>query len=224
MAEVFADLETRADALERLVGRLAGDGWTVARHFRQLIRFSRLVVRSVEQPSLFPGTPDEDFSGATSTLPSRWRSEHRKATEALSACAPDVSLPWLGGALRPSVLAAAALTELFARTQDVTDGLGVRPQHDDSVGHVAYYGVRTRDRAYTRRGVAPPASPFRFEFVAPSGTEWRFGPADADQRVSGPAVDFCLLVTRRRTPAELSIVAQGKQARQWLDIADATEW
>jgi hypothetical protein len=44
---------------------------------------------------------------------------------------------------------------------------------------------------------------------------------DADQRVRGPAVDFCLLVTRRRHRDDLALVAEGADASEWLDIAQA---
>jgi hypothetical protein len=39
--------------------------------------------------------------------------------------------------------------------------------------------------------------------------------------VSGPAEDFCLLVTRRRHRKDLSVVASGAEAERWLDIAQA---
>ena len=69
--------------------------------------------------------------------------------------------------------------------------------------------------------MTPPASEFRFEITAPSGVLWAFGPADATDRVSGPAEDFCLLVTRRRHHRDLAVAATGEYATRWLDIAQA---
>jgi len=66
-----------------------------------------------------------------------------------------------------------------------------------------------------------PDAQLRFELTAPSGTVWEFGPADSPQRVSGPAADFCLLVTRRRHPDDLSLTATGDVAEHWLTIAQA---
>lgn len=48
-----------------------------------------------------------------------------------------------------------------------------------------------------------------------------FGPEDAGQRVTGPLLDFCLLVTRRAHRDDLAVRAVGADADQWLDIAQA---
>jgi uncharacterized protein (TIGR03084 family) len=81
--------------------------------------------------------------------------------------------------------------------------------------------VRTWDFGYQARGLTVPDKEFRFELTAVSGELWVFGPADAAQRITGPAVDFCLLVTRRRHRADLSLAAVGAEADRWLDIAQA---
>jgi acyl-CoA reductase-like NAD-dependent aldehyde dehydrogenase len=51
------------------------------------------------------------------------------------------------------------------------------------------------------------------------GELWAWGPPEASQRVAGPALDFCLLVTRRRALPDLRLGAAGAEAQQWLDIA-----
>jgi uncharacterized protein (TIGR03084 family) len=66
-----------------------------------------------------------------------------------------------------------------------------------------------------------PTEPFRIELAGPSGELWAWGPTDATQQVIGPALDFCLLVTRRRHRADLRLVAVGPDADAWLDIAQA---
>jgi uncharacterized protein (TIGR03084 family) len=86
---------------------------------------------------------------------------------------------------------------------------------------VAHIGVRTRDFAFAVHGLPAPADPFLVELRAPDGTTWSWGPADAPQRVSGSAEDFCMLVTQRRPRAELDVTAEGADARQWLTIAQA---
>jgi uncharacterized protein (TIGR03084 family) len=57
--------------------------------------------------------------------------------------------------------------------------------------------------------------------TGPTGGRWDFGPTDATDRISGPAVDFCLLVTRRRHHADLALVSYGDDARRWLGIGQA---
>ena len=111
--------------------------------------------------------------------------------------------------------------EVFAHGQDVFDALGVHREFTDRIGHVAFFGARTRDFGYLGHGLTPPAEEFRFELAAPSGAVWAFGPADATQQVAGPASDFCLLVSRRRHRDDLALRATGVEADRWLDIAQA---
>jgi uncharacterized protein (TIGR03084 family) len=87
--------------------------------------------------------------------------------------------------------------------------------------HVAHLGVRTRDFAFTLHRLTPPAQPFRVELTGPAGERWTWGPDVATGRVTGPAEDFCLLVTQRRDPRDLAVVAEGEAARTWLSIAQA---
>jgi len=91
----------------------------------------------------------------------------------------------------------------------------------DRIRHLVGFAVRVRDFGYEARNLTPPSEEFRFELTAPSGALWTFGPADAEQRISGSAEDFCLLVTRRRHRYDLDVRAKGTLADQWLDIAQA---
>ena len=65
-----------------------------------------------------------------------------------------------------------------------------------------------------------PDEPFRVELTAPEGTVWTWGPDGRAPDVSGPALDFCLLVTQRRNRADLRLSAS-ERAREWLTIAQA---
>ncbi|WP_338013491.1 hypothetical protein [Saccharothrix sp. ALI-22-I] len=77
------------------------------------------------------------------------------------------------------------------------------------------------DFGYHARGLTPPATGFRFEITGPSGAVWTFDPLGSEQRVTGPAEGFCLLVTRRRHHADLKVTAVGSEAEHWLEIAQA---
>ena len=66
-----------------------------------------------------------------------------------------------------------------------------------------------------------PTEPIRVELTWESGELWTWGPADAANRVTGPALDFCLLVTQRRNRADTAVEATGEVADSWLDIAQA---
>ena len=50
---------------------------------------------------------------------------------------------------------------------------------------------------------------------------WTFGPAEADNTLTGPALDFCLLVAQRRHPDDLALTATGPVATEWLTVAQA---
>jgi uncharacterized protein (TIGR03084 family) len=111
--------------------------------------------------------------------------------------------------------------EYWAHGQDVADALGVRRPPTARLRHVCHLGVRTRDFAHVNRGLEPPGVPIAVELTAPDGGTWSFGDAGADERVTGPAEDFCLLVTQRRHRDDLALVASGPHASTWLDVAQA---
>lgn len=218
MADVFTDLQSETEALVELAERHGyGPGPDIAGHFARLTSAARLVRLSVENPAAFGVTAQISYDSLDEAIVI-WLIEQRKANALLAAADPEPELPWSDGPVRPSVLAAAVLTELFAAGQDIADVLGVPTERGDEIGHVAYYGVRTRDRAYGRHGVTAPAGRFRVELRAPSGTLWTFGPEDAADRVTGPAEDFCLLVTGRRPAECLALEITGEHATEWVDL------
>jgi hypothetical protein len=42
-----------------------------------------------------------------------------------------------------------------------------------------------------------------------------------ENRVTGPALDLCLLVTQRRHRSDLALETTGPVAEEWLDVAQA---
>ena len=118
-------------------------------------------------------------------------------------------------------MATARIMETWAHGEDVADALGVVRPATDRLRHVAHLGVRTLGHGFAAHGRATPTSPVRVELLGPGGDTWSWGPADAADRLSGPARDFCLLVTQRRHRADLALVATGPVADEWLDVAQA---
>ena len=242
---VYDDLTADADDLEALVADLSpaqwaadtpAPGWTVKHQIAHLAFVFRLAELSATDPDAFAvhaADAKRDFQGAvdaalaeylklpTDALLARWREVRDTAAKALAAVPPSATVPWLAAPLPPAVLAAAGMLELFAHGQDVADALGRTRVRTDRIGHLAWFGVRTRDFGYHAHGLTPPAEEFRVELTGPSGVAWNFGPQDAAQRVTGPAVDFALLVSRRRHRDDLALTAQGEEADRWLDIAQA---
>ena len=242
---VYEDLTADADDVDALVSDLSpaqwaaqtpAPGWTVKHQIAHLSFVFQLAELSATDPEAFAAHAADakrDFQGAvdaalaeylklpTEALLERWRQLRDTAPKALAAVPPQSTVPWLATPLPPSVLAAAGMLELFAHGQDIADALGRTRVRTDRVGHIAWFGVRTRDFGYHAHGLTPPAEEFRVELTGPSGVVWNFGPEDATQRVSGPAVHFALLVSRRRHRDDLALTAQGEEADRWLDIAQA---
>jgi enediyne biosynthesis protein E11 len=242
---VVSDLIAEGEDIDGLVSDLdpplwttptPAPGWTVAHQIAHLAATFRMAALATADPERFKAltaalSPDfntnvdramADFlAEPPEVLLTRWRAERSRAERALGAVPPDHIVPWLVRPLPASVLAAAGMMELFGHGQDIADALGVRRGYTDRIGHIAAFAVRTWDFGYLARDTRPPDVRFRFELVAPSGKLWAFGPSDAAQRITGPAADFCLLVTRRRHREDLALVATGPDADQWLDLAQA---
>ncbi|OLF12972.1 TIGR03084 family protein [Actinophytocola xinjiangensis] len=243
--DVFSDLTAEAGVVDQLVSELdeAGwalptpaPGWTVAHQIAHLAFIFRLAGTAASDAELFTAmtaSAADDFEGAVNAalnlylpdqpevLLTRWRDERDTAIKALAAVPGDQVVPWLVRPLPPYVLACAGLMEVFGHGQDIADTLGVTREPTDRLWHLVLFATLVWDFGYQSRGLTPPDTQFRFEITAPSGELWAFGPEDADQRISGPALDFCLLVTRRRHRDDLALVATGEHADHWLDIAQA---
>ena len=241
---VLADLRAESAELEHIVAGLdpagwARDtpaaGWTVAHQIAHLAWTEEKLVMAVTDPPAFaaelrmlatePGSYVDDGAAAGAKEPperilERWRGT-RAAVQQVLAEAPEQKVVWYGPAMLPTSLATARIMETWAHGQDVADALGITRPPTARLRHVAHLGYRARDFAYSVRGLTPPAEAFRVELTGPDGDTWAFGPADAAQRVTGPALDFCQLTTQRRHRADLALVATGPDAEQWLEIAQS---
>jgi uncharacterized protein (TIGR03084 family) len=111
--------------------------------------------------------------------------------------------------------------ETWAHGLDVADALGVALRPTGRVRHVAHLGIRTRDYAFAVHGQAPPREEFRVELTGPSGELWTWGPEDANDRLTGDAVEFALVVTQRINRQDTRLLATGQDMVRWLDIAQA---
>ncbi|WP_411102242.1 TIGR03084 family metal-binding protein [Streptomyces sp. cmx-4-9] len=243
---MFADLGAEGAELDQLVGGLtAADwaratpapGWTIAHQIAHLHwtdraallsltdadAFGALVEEALKAPDSFVDEGAEEGAAlAPAELLARWRAGRAALGAALAQASPDVRFPWYGPPMKVASTAGARLMETWAHGQDVADALGVRRVPTARLRHVARIGVRARDYAHAVRGLPSPVGEFRVELTAPDGAGvWAYGPPGAEQRVSGPALDFCLLVTRRAHRADLALTATGPDADRWLDTAQA---
>src|SRR5262249_52471993 len=92
----------------------------------------------------------------------------------------------------------------------------------DRLKHVAHIGVRARPFAYATNGRAMPDGDVFVSLESPRADErWTWGDENGHDRVTGPALDFCLVGTQRRHPADTSLVIEGPRAEEWMTIAQA---
>ena len=131
---------------------------------------------------------------------------------------PSTRVPWYGPPMSLASSLTARIMETWAHGQDVFDALGAEHPVTAAVRHVAYLGVRTFGllvRGPTASSRPPSRS--RVVLTAPDGAEWSFGDPTAPDRVTGPALDFALVVTQRRHLADTAL--GGHRARG--DAVDA---
>ena len=117
--------------------------------------------------------------------------------------------------------ATARLMETWAHGQDVVDAVGASRPATDRLRHVAHIGVRARPFSYVTNGTRDAER--RGACRAPSLRAARCGTwnESATDRVTGDALDFCLVVTQRRHVADTGLVVEGPLAADWIAIAQA---
>ncbi|MFI9162357.1 TIGR03084 family metal-binding protein [Kitasatospora aureofaciens] len=244
---LLADLRAESAVLDALVAGLPADGWagptpaegwTVAHQIAHLAWTDDWTALAARDPEGFTASLGGSFTALLATgadpveegaregaaaapaaLLARWRTGRAEVQDALAAAPADARLPWFGPPMKPASMATARLMETWAHGQDVADALGVTREPTARLRHIAHLGLRTLGFAFAAHGLPAPEHPVRLELTAPDGSTWALGPADAADVVTGPALDFCLLVTQRRHRDDLALTATGPVATAWLPIA-----
>ncbi len=149
-----------------------------------------------------------------------WRDGRDRTVSALHEHDPRDRLPWFAGPMSAMSFATARIMETWAHGQDIADALGAERRATARLRHIADLGVRARRYAYTARGREAPDAEIRVELGGPDGEQWAWGRSQTDF-VCGTALDFCLVATQRRNPADTALDVTGPLAREWIDIAQA---
>ncbi|MFG2611480.1 TIGR03084 family metal-binding protein [Streptomyces anulatus] len=243
---VIDDLREESDELDALVGALDETGWrgptpaerwTVAHQIAHLgwtdgvallaatepDRFGDEVAKALAAPETFVDEAADALvaAHAPDALLARWREGRQRLHKVLRDAPAGTRIPWYGPPMSIASMATARLMETWAHGQDIADALGVTRTPTARLRHVARIGVRARNYAYAVRGITAPEEEFRVELRTPDGEMIAYGPEDAAQRITGPLLDFCLLVTQRAHRSDLAVTAEGREADQWLGIAQA---
>ncbi|SDP28833.1 TIGR03084 family metal-binding protein [Actinacidiphila guanduensis] len=240
---VLADLRVEGEELDALVAAAPPErwraatpaaGWTVAHQIAHLAWTDGMAEQAVADPSSFATVAaldpremsrhvDEAAARGADQEPgallARWRESRARMLTALEASPPGARHPWYGPPMSTASMASARLMETWAHGEDIAAALGADRVPTARLRHVARLAHATRDYAFAVRGRPVPPEPFRLELTAPDGSLWTYGPAGAPQRVTGPALDFCLLSVRRRHRDDLALQAVGEDADAWLSIA-----
>ncbi len=150
-----------------------------------------------------------------------YRDANDHLVAALRGLKGDERLRWAGRPMSARSFTTARLMEHWSHGLDIHDAAGVESINTDRLESIARLGWMTRDFAFNNHGITPPETPLRVELTAPSGAIWTYGPEDAPDRVTGPAGDFCRVVTQRIHPDDTQLVATGPHAAEFLSIAQA---
>lgn len=164
-------------------------------------------------------THDRLGSPGPAELLDRWDADFRKMCDLFRAADPELRLKWGGPDMSARTLAAARQMETWAHGQDVYDLLGVERQNTDRIENIAALGVKTFRWTFANRGLEIPNEAPYVRLSAPSGVIWEWHEPNDRNRVEGPAVDFCHVVTQTRNVADTNLQVVGETAGRWMEIA-----
>ncbi len=246
--DIAADLVAEQGALDAVVAPLdavgwatstPSPGWTVADQIAHLTYFDTTAALSLRDTDAFiahraelialfadPAAVDGATLGRFRPMPPadlliEWRSRRDDLADAARSVASDARIEWYGPSMSLRSFLTARLMEVWAHGQDIVDAVGAERAATDRLRHVAQLGVITRGWSYRNRGREAPADAVRVALTAPSGAEWTWGDETAAATISGPALDFCLVVTQRRHVDDTALATTGHAAREWMEIAQA---
>ena len=251
VAELCSDLAAEQADLDRLLAHASPEdwarptpatGWDVLDSLSHLCFFEEAAVTSLSDPAAFTfqrdevlarflsaaqtGTPAPDVAlgrslGDPFALLERWRAARVAYLSAAAQVDPAARVAWYGPAMSLASFTTARLMEAWAHGVDIKDALGQPIEAGPRLRHVCHIGFAARSYAFASHGVADPGNPVRLHVDAPGGGVWSWGPPEAADVISGPALDVALVFTQRRHHARTAVVAEGATAQLWLSVAQA---
>lgn len=218
--------------------------WTIADQLAHLTYFDGNAALAVTDPDAFKGTihalldaagggdeaVDEFVLGSWRRLPAAelkaaWRANRAKLEAAARTLGESARVEWYGPSMGSKSFLTARLMEVWAHGQDIVDtlrsnGIAAERPATDRLKHIAQLGYITRKWSYVNRRMEAPEGDVAVVLTAPSGETWSWG-EDDENRVTGSAEDFCLVVTQRRHVDDTALSVTGERARDWLVRAQA---
>ncbi len=241
LADEYAALDTIVKDLDEGAWQTMTpfDRWTVKDEISHLAYFDQAAFLSATDPEAFKKNVEKMLEGfedydqmyrkinakgdgmTTAELLSWWRKERERLLGAYEALSPKDKLPWYGPPMSAKSSATARIMETWAHAQDVVDALQIKREGTNRLKHIAHIGVSTFGWSFQNRQMEVPDKKVRVELTSPAGELWVWGTEDETDIVRGPAEDFCLVVTKRRHPADMRLEISGEAASRWIAIAQA---
>lgn len=241
------DLAAEHEDLDSIVSSIGGEqwdidtpapGWTVRDQISHLAFFDEQALLATTDPEAFlaalAAVTDADafmndpLRAARSWEPDAvlewWRKERSALVLAFREADPKRRIPWFGPPMSPASFISARLMETWAHGQDVVDALGVERDPTERLKHVVHLGVRARRNSYAANGLEMPDGEVMVELRSPAGAKWTWNESDNEldgDRITGSALDFCLVVTQRRHLDDTDLVVAGPLATGWMERAQA---
>ena len=210
-------------------------GWAVRDQIAHLAMGEELAAVAAEDPEAFAVRRTELLSDLEAVMRAHavaaaappdellasWRQGRGRLLASLRRHDASDRIPWVLGDMGARSFATSRLMETWAHGQDIADGLGAWRAPTARLRHVADLGVRTRRFAFTNRGLEAPGDDVRVELEGADGERWEWGEASSSDRVTGSALEFCLVVTQRRGVDDTDLKVEGDGAVAWMAIAQA---
>ena len=245
LGELIADLASEQIELQALCASLSADdwltptaarGWDVRDTIAHLADTDEIAIDTIDDGprslnrfvTLFASSRDVTLWGVLrgrrrsgADVLEWWERTSASECERLAGLAGAARVPWGIGMGRPAFVT-ARLMETWAHGLDVRAAFGAASVDTDRLRHVAFLATRALPYAFSYAGRAYPATPLRVELELPSGAEWTHGPADAPDRITGPAGEYCRVFVQRLSVADApGLAATGAAAREALVVARA---
>lgn len=162
-------------------------------------------------------------------LLARWRRSRSAYQETARAAHDDASaqgqpaprVPWYGPAMSLGSFTTARIMESWAHGVDIRDALSLAPEESERLRHICHLAFGARAYSFAVHQMEDPGDPVLLQAISPDGRIWAWGPADANDRIEGTALDVALVFTQRRHRDHSGLKVHGPAADQWLSIAQA---
>ncbi len=248
LADLTRDLTAEQDDLDGIVSTLdpaafslatPSPRWSIADQLGHLAFFDNTAALAINDPDAFVAHRKEMLGSIVSDDPDAatlaayramsgeqlldaWRIARADLAAAAATLAEKQRVEWYGPSMGAKSFLTARLMEAWAHGQDIADTAGVQRSPSNRLIHISQLGVITQKWSFIVRGEEPLPVEIAVALDPPEGGEaWVWGDQDSHDRVTGPAEDFCLVVTQRRHVDDTNLQAHGDHARRWLLQAQA---